>query len=1050
MPAGDPQLAAAVADALAGADLRVPGFSEPQGAGRNVRALAGLLEGVEGAAAPVTLLVHGALATPDPDSALNHLEQFLSSCETPAIVARELQSDAAARELLLSICGFSHFLSSVLIRQPDVFPWLINAEILHTPRTLGDYRREVREALAVAGAGDAARDALARLRKREMLRIGARDMLRLADVEETTREISELAQALVAGAADCAWADLVARYGEPTTEPGPPGSPPPHACGMCVLGMGKLGGRELNFSSDIDLIFVYDEEGQTTARLPDGRKGASQTNHAFFTKMGEAIVRFLSSRGPEGVMFRVDMRLRPEGKAGPLARSLDSFLHYLRQQARDWERLAYLKARVLAGPSTLAERIYRFTQEFVFSDVDPAQIVREVQNLKTLIDREVLNSDQYHREVKRGYGGIREIEFVISAMQIIYGRRHRALRARNFFVAVERLREVQLMPPADADFYLEAYAFLRLVEHRLQMAEEAQTHTIPEEPGALERLARRCHLGSAAELMERHRAVTSAVHARFTAFFQHDAGDADRTAGNLMVVLNREVPEEEARAALGRLGIDAPDAVRLLRDLAWGTREIFISAEGQRSFEQMLPSLVRLMRTAPDPARVLPHFHSFMLAIKGITYYYELIAQHPDILNLLVRLFGTSDEFSRSLISNPEFFDALISGRVLYEADLPGQALERMRVAAGAARATDRKMVLLRRAAKFESLLAALRLILGLRDLRDTLADLSAAADAAVETALAVSAERAAERHADPADRRAVRALGAEILEFARAHLAVLALGKYGGGELNFFGDLDLVFVVDDDPPEGPSRIAGRDLLLSVTSGLSYCLTEHLQGGRMYEIDARLRPHGRNAPLTTALGTYVDYLAREAATWELQSFLRARTVAGNPAFLERLSGVAGLRHTALDPAAVRGEILAMRRRLEESVGDEDRAAGELKRSAGGIVDVEFALQYLALAGRLGPAVGERNYFRLLERIEAENLADPAATAALRAGYTELRQAETMARLVRGAAESALPADPAQRRAVAILTGVSPVEELDTRLAAVRAGVRVAFEAILNG
>src|SRR5690606_21064230 len=262
--------------------------------------------------------------------------------------------------------------------------------------------------------------------------------------------------------------------------------------GMCVLGMGKLGGRELNFSSDIDLVFVYEAEGETTGREDGGRRVAVISNHDFFTRMGEALVKFLGERGPEGNLFRVDMRLRPEGIDGPLARSLESFIHYLNTQARDWERLAYLKARVVSGPVRLAEKLYRVMGEFVFAGLDARRIVSEVQELKLRIDREVINSDLYRREVKRGYGGIREIEFVIAAMQIIHGYNHHALRIRNTFLAIQRLLETHILSVKSAEFYQHAYSFLRTIEHRLQMAQEAQTHTLPPPGPEFEAMARRC------------------------------------------------------------------------------------------------------------------------------------------------------------------------------------------------------------------------------------------------------------------------------------------------------------------------------------------------------------------------------------------------------------------------------------------------------------------------------------------------------------------------------------------------------------------------------
>lgn len=994
--------------------------------------------GMADTAALAAKIAESARQTADPETALNRLEQFLASATDTPRILHELDTDAHARFVLLTLLAHSRFFTDVLMRQPDMFRWLLNEGDLNMSRLLSHYRREVRRTMAAHPDRAELRRVLSRMRRREMVRIGLRDILNLGTVEETTREISELAQALTAAAAETAYAEMTARYGEPMTEASP--SVPARPCGMCVLGMGKLGGRELNFSSDIDLIFIYDEEGQTTGLLPDGRRTAPQSNHVFFTRMGEAIVKFLSGRDTEAQLYRVDMRLRPEGKSGPLARSLDSFLNYLRQQARDWERLAYLKARVLTGPATLAERIYRFTQEFVFSETDPALIVREVERLKEMIDREVTNSDVYHREVKRGYGGIREIEFVIFAMQIIYGRMHRALRARNIFVAIERLREVNLLPEADANFLLEAYSHLREVEHCLQMEGEAQTHLLPEAGPQLDLVARKCGFADGAELMTRHESITRRVHEHFTRFFQHDTEAVERLSRELLAVLNPETPEEEATALLARHGLGQVRDLRLLRDLAYGTREIFISAEGQRSFEQMLPSLLRLTREAPNPTAVLPLLHSFMLAIKGITYYYELVAQHPDILRLLVRLFGSSALFGRVLIAHPEFFDAIISSRLVYEPGTPEEQAGRLSAAVGAARSIDRRLVLLRRAVRFEELLIAVRHLLDLTPLPATLAALARAADAALATAVPIAAERLIDRLSPGLDRSALRAACDELTNRARAQFAIIALGKYGGRELNFLGDLDVVFVFDESDETPFHDYSAGEMWTALAHDITAVLSENVQGGRAYVIDSRLRPHGRNSPLATALGPYLSYLADEAEIWELQTFLRSRHAWGNAALTNALRDAAARRRSDLDPQTVAEEMRTMRQRLEESVTPADANRGEFKRSAGGLVDIEFALQYLGLTGAVSDAETQGSYFDALATASESDSSALAALAPLRPAYSALRAAETAVRLVRGVGESIPPTAPEDLRAVEHLLQIE-AGTLLTHLTQVREQVR---------
>lgn len=1052
-------LSEAVRAALRGGAPILPDeFGDQVQAGRNLQTICARIEGFERRAKLACAFATLALEGPSPPSALNNFERFLSSCDDATAVAAMLMDNERALRAAAAVFGASQFLSGVLIRDSSLLGWLLETGNLDAWRTPADYRRAAEQIMRGHAGRDDRHGALCRLRCREMLRIGAREILKLATGEETARENSDLAQALIAACAVIASEETIARLGEPVTEAGlQPGRP----CGICVLGMGKLGGRELNFSSDIDLIFIYEAEGQTNGVLPGGRKIAPASNHVFFTRMGEFLVRFLSERGAEGNLFRVDMRLRPEGKTGPLARSLESFMNYIRQQARDWERIAYLKMRVLHGPPALAERIYHITQDFVFSDAEPAKVVHEVRQLKLRIDREVMAGELYRREVKRGYGGIREIEFVIAAMQIIYGRTHRALRARNTFLAIQRLQEVNLLAPEEANFYLNSLEFLRMVEHRLQMAEERQTHTIPAGGEALETLARCCGFASSAEFMAGYRRITGGVHERFEKFFEHDAGVAGREERDMLLLLDPETPDA-AMAALARYGLDDESAHAMLRDLGRGTREIFISAEGQRSFEQMLPALLRLASRAPNPHRVLPRFHSFVLAVKGITYYYELIAMHPDILKLLVALFGASGHFSRVLTAHPEFFDMLISSQILHEPDTYSARIDRIVAALGVSRRHSRKLLLLRRAAQFEMLLTALRYLLGLRDARQTLQGITLAAEACLNAAVPLAVERAVERIAARGEMTDPQAVRRAISEAADSNMAVIALGKFGGGELNFFSDLDVVFVYRDGaPPNEPARAVvelpkelrplheSGELYIIIADAITQILGENLEGGRVFQLDARLRPHGRNSPLATPMSFYEACLMSEAEVWELQAFLRARHAMGCVELTERLRDTAEKRRIALDSENVRGEVRRMRRRLEDAVPATECALHEFKRSPGGLADAEFVIQYLQLTGQARTDIAD--YSAGLDELARKcgNGDCAAPLRVLRDGYGFLRSVETAARLVTGTSTSALPADPVHQKTVSRMMEFDPPAALEVRIKQIMSANRQAFEQILG-
>ncbi len=1032
---------------LLGEALPHPDFTNAEQAGESFRAIAEALGITISDGAIITGMLTKILASAAPQMALNNLQRFTEAHPNLAEVSRALRLSWDNVTMLVTLLAGSQFLSDVLIAQPEAFAWLINPDTLHAAREASYFTDGAQAAVVGINERAAQRDALSRWKRREYLRIGCRDLLLIADAEDVSRDISDLAEAIIDQAALIIYSELSTRFGVPVPEASswderadatPVSNFSPfrgrrYLPGMCVLGMGKLGGRELNFSSDIDLVFVYEAEGKTTGRQDADRRVAIISNHDFFTRMGEALVGFLGERGPEGNLFRVDMRLRPEGMDGPLVRSLESFAHYLNTQGRDWERLAYLKARVVSGPARLAEKLYRMIAEFVFAGQDAGRIVQEVQRLKLRIDREVINSDLYRREVKRGYGGIREIEFVVASLQIIHGYNHHALRVRNTFLAIQRLLETHIFSAQDAGFYQRAYSLLRTIEHRLQMAQEAQTHTLPPPGAEFEAIARRCGFSDGSSFQQNYERVTDEVHTRFNQFFEQGTDAVEQAARDVVVILDRTAPVDEARAALERRGVHAQDSLRLIHALAYGTSNVFVTAEGQRSFEQMLPALLRLTAAAPFPERVFSQLHSFALAIKGITYYYEVIAQHPDILKLLVTLFGTSESLSSQLTAQPEFFDSLISTRILNETDESAEARSnRMRMAL-AVRTPARRLIMLRRVVHFERIVVALRYLLRIEPLETCLRNLSVIADNALELAANLAAARLLARW-QAVDRVDDDEAGALVAAVAQ-RMAIVALGKYGGCELNFFGDLDVVFVYDGaaELPDAAREHYGspQEFYDAFADAVTNVLTEQLKGGRAYVVDARLRPHGRSAPLSTELTAYNDYLAQQADTWELQAFHRARTAWGNPDLLAKLTNTALTSARNKPPAVLATDIREMRARLEETVvAAADQI--EVKRSSGGIVDIEFLIQYYVLSGHIPWQPASANYFRAIADWSAETMGEEDA-ARLKAGYAVLRGVETTIRLITGGGDSTLPVDSTNARATAIAIGLGSVEELTTSL-----------------
>lgn len=986
-----------------------------------------------------------------PDLALTRWERFAELAAQGEPWRGVLGLDRAVRHLT-TLFAHSRSLGEALLCNPDWVEVFREEGRLERFKPLAAYRREVTEAAGSADDETAARNALCLYRRREQMRIAVRDAGGLAPMGETARELADLAQAIIEAVHRLAWARLAERYGVPRMETAAGAGAGPEA-GLCVIAMGKLGGSELNFFSDVDLVFVYDAEGETEGRREGERIVARETNHRFFVRLGEHMIRLLSEPGPNGFLYHVDMRLRPEGATGPLARSLDSFLAYLLQQARDWERVAYLKARVILGPLTLADRLHRSIQAFVYRDAEPVLVVTEMRQLKQRIDHEVTQTDAYHRDVKRGFGGIREIEFLVSGLQILFGQQYPALRARRLLTGLRRIQEAGIMPAAEANALQRAYEFLRRVEHRLQMYDELQTHEIPASVKKRARLARALGYASIGEFDAEYRQITHDVHARFAEFFESDIRASEQEIETLVRLLDDETDGEHAAEVLARYHLTHPSTAKLIRDLGRGTSEVFISAEGQRSFEQMLPALLRLAAQAPDPDGVLPRFHSFVLAMRGITYYYEILAQYPDVLRMLVMLFGTSETLSAELTGQPEFFDALVASRVLQLPATEELIAERMQAAARGRRKFADGAADLRRAARFEQLTAALRFLLGLATVRETFDHLSVAAEIAVRESLGLSVNRLLglleQRGLEGA---AVRA-GEVVRRLAADDFAVIAFGKLGGRETSFFSDLDLVFVCRETEGDMPEELGGivsaREFFTFLSEGMVAVLGDPAIRGRGYELDARLRPHGRNAPMVVSAVAYERYVLEEAAVWELLALTRARTVCGPEQFRQQVLRAVVARARHLDGGTLRTELIAMRRRLEESVAA-DEAAVEFKRSPGGLVDLEFLVQGCLLRhpDLLIEAAGEP-YWELFAWLAARDALGVGPAAALSATYSILRELELWLRLLTGKALSAVPREgPVLRTLERGLASVSQ-DTLDSIVERVKARNRTLFWEVLG-
>jgi glutamate-ammonia-ligase adenylyltransferase len=970
--------------------------------------------------------------SPDADLALLHWERWLEESDQPWSRA----APGRACRYLTALFSQSRFLSGSVFADPTLGDAIRGEEFTHEAWPLSRLEREVR-ALLRESSPDGARACIARWRRWHLVRIGLRDILDRALMEHITRELADLAQVVTQAALDLVWERRASRWGEPRTAAGDP-------IALAVIGMGKLGGRELNFSSDIDLIFIYSAEGESGGR--EGTREGRVPAHQFMRRVCEDLAEFIADVGPEGRLYRVDLRLRPEGRDGPIARSLESFRNYFASQARLWERLAHTKARVIAqrGDERLAAEIATATHRFCYGSAPGPALPRALAGLKHRIDREVELGGDAASEVKRGSGGIREIEFVVGLFQLIHGHTREDLRAPGFFETLRGLERHQVLSASAAHRLRRAYETLRRVEHRLQMMSELQTHTLPSDPAALESLARRLGWSGADGASVRRQfladlnQITSTVH---QAFLQHIG--APEISGlvpdldlEVAAVLDEETPVAQAAEILARFGFSDPGgAVAVVRGLGRGSAAAYVDRGAQAAFETLLPALLAWCPQIPSTDLALRQLARFVDAYKARGVLFRLMADQPQLVEVLMRLFGTSELLGKLLASRPEYFDSVVA-RGLGLA-LPQEALDEMWGILAPRDPDDPERLLetLRSLRHMFRLAIALRHLLGLDPWTRLGANLTMLAEFGLT--------------------RAWRALIDEGSETPEP-ITCIALGKFGGRELNIESDLDVVFVCsppdDLDEPDVAEWISARSRRCERLLAAGKEVTRR---GALFELDTRLRPEGRSAPLLCTQGRLARYFAEGAQLWEFQTFLRARPVAGDLALGERVvSDVHNAMRARLRATDLPEEILAMRRRLEENADHPGgRGSVDLKRDPGGIVDVEFLVQAHQLARLRDEGESpERNTGAALVGMGSQGAALGAdETAVLRRHLLTLRAVECQLRLAQANSSSAIPADPErwQHLAVAHLGPRATADQMQAHVADVMGDIRRAFDKALR-
>ena len=880
----------------------------------------------------------------------------------------------------------SAFVADACLRDTGLLPWLADDGRLLEDADAAWYEAGVPGATSPGTTDDTAfMAALRRYRRRHLVRIAWRDLAGLASIDTVLGELSALADACIAAACRHATATLGRRHGVPRDAQG-------RDMPLLVLGMGKLGGGELNFSSDVDLVFAFAEHGETAGPRP-------LEHEEFFTRVGKRVAQLLGTPTDEGFVYRVDLRLRPFGDSGPVAVSYDAIEDYLQQHGRDWERYAYVKARPVFGASAGFDELYRdVLRPFVYRRYLDFGVFESLRAMKELIAREV-ERRELQQNIKLGPGGIREIEFIVQAFQLLRGGSNPRLQTRRLLEALPLLAGQKLLPSGTVGDLQAAYRYLRRVENRLQQWNDEQTHELPDDPRARERLALAMGASDWPALLrelDTHRERVSAHFRRAVFAPDQDERGADGNGRALEHLLDAELDDARRRELVATLGTPAPIADVLLREferLRDGAYYRRLDETGRRRLQTLLPGLLRSLVRLPNVEATLGRVLGILERIGGRTVYLALLNENPKARERLLELCSHSKFLADQIAAFPLLLDELLDER-LFETTPTRADLElelRARMAATNPGDQEQQVDALRefqRAAMFRIAVADLTGRLPLMKVSDRLTEL---AELLVQESLDLAWQQITARHGVPM-------CGASESQLMPAGMVVVAYGKFGGIELGYGSDLDLVFLHDSQGEvqrtAGPVVVENGVFFLRLVQRLVHLLTVHSAAGRLYEVDTRLRPSGKGGLLVQSIEGFVEYQRAEAWTWEHQALLRSRAVAGPRALQARYEALrVELLRSVVRRHSLREDVRAMRDRMRAELSKSRPGEFDLKQDPGGITDVEFLAQYWSLewAERYAELVTYSDNIRQLESLASICLVPQPTVDVLTAAYRTYRQ-----------------------------------------------------------
>jgi len=954
----------------------------------------------------------------DPDMALKNFERFSEIIYDKNYLYTILNSEPWKLKILVSLFSGSQFLSDVLFQNPEYFDWLTDRDTLDSPKFKDTLYKELKEIIEKAVSYDDKLRVLRQFKKREFLRIGLRDLLRKADFVETVEDLSNLADICLQKAYEFCNRELLEKFGVPLfiDKDGEE-----RVCEFVILGMGKLGGRELNFSSDIDLIYLYSSDKGGTAGIKElGDNIINKiTNHEYFCRLAQMITSAINDVTEDGFVFRVDLRLRPEGKSGDIAGSLRSYEIYYESWGEPWERQALIKTRPVAGSERLGKEFLDIIKPFVYRKYLDYSSLEEIKDMKERIDQNVQKKGIKGEDIKLGHGGIREIEFLIQAIQLIYGGREKWLQEKNSLRALHKISEKGILTYREYSELSKAYIFLRELENRIQIHRGLQTHELPRDKQELLSLARKVDIREKNSELIIEKFIQSLKENRdnvrnaYKNLFYSDSFKPDEEHHPEIDLFDGEAEYSQVLGYLKKNRFKFPEkAFKNLILLHEGSPLYHPTPKSKRLFRGLAPIIIEICSKLPNPDLAINNLERFISVSGTRRMYYSLFKEKRKLLEDLLILFGSSEFLSNILIQQPNLINLFHYLDIFIKEKSKGELYEELTSLVEKVKVKEELLDEFRKFKKGEELRVGIRSILKKDDFLDTMRGLTNLADVSLIKALEIAEVRMIERYGKPTEQTSQSKL-------RDSSFAIIGLGKLGGKEFDFGSDLDIVFIYSQDGsttgiPSGNgemiNRISNRVFYTKLYEEIYQMISGITRSGFLYKIDARLRPDGKKGVMTINLDTLKKYLLKRAEVWEKQAFVKARFIAGSKILGDKAIKIIhkSIYQEKFDPT-IASEINNMRKRIEKERGKEKEGLKDIKLGYGGLLEIEFIVQYLQLKyGSRFKSLRDTNTLAILERLRNKDLISKRDCNKLIKAYRFFRETVSGLRIEHERPSSSLP------------------------------------------